>query len=493
MLAHHYLSALDLTAAAGGDTTAIETSARQALREAGRRAYALSALESAVSLYSRARELWPEDDPDYPRLLFELGETLAWARNGGAPELEEAARLLLDAGYVEDAAVAEALAGNAHWVSGRQEVASVHYDRALELIAGLPETRATAQIRALTWRAQLLANENPSLAEGLRILALTEEVGTTESILNARITVGIGHAHFGDPQASIVALELALEQCLLANSHLAARAILNLASVLGTVGELERSAQAASRGGRAGAPLRKPPRVVARRGVRGRRLPLRRMECCDRGRVLVPRRCRRLPVHGGRRAVRARGHVLCPRGPCWSRRARPDHACPRPRDRRSAGAVGYARRLCRSRDRCRRDGNGAGSRRRARSRLLGRRLVPARAQPGRMLPGRRGARPCWRARYPPRQGRLRQPVGRGMPAHRGGPPGRGRRAPGRAQGSHVRRDGAAAGGRARRARDARVAAPRSRSTRASERLPTSHAARHCCGASAETELVAETR
>ena len=141
------------------------------------------------------------------------------------------------------AALAEALAGNAHWVSGRQEVASVHYDRALELIAGLPETRATAQIRALTWRAQLLANENPSLAEGLRILALTEEVGTTESILNARITVGIGHAHFGDPQASIAALELALEQCLLANSHLAARAILNLASVLGTVGELERSAR----------------------------------------------------------------------------------------------------------------------------------------------------------------------------------------------------------------------------------------------------------
>ncbi len=202
----------------------------------------MSALESAVSLYSRARELWPEDDPDYPRLLFELGEALAWARNGGAPELEEAARLLLGAGYVEDAAVAEALAGNAHWVSGRQEVASVHYDRALELIVDLPETRATAQIRALTWRAQLLANENPSLAEGLRILALTEEVGTTESILNARITVGIGHAHFGDPQASIVALELALEQCLLANSHLAARAILNLASVLGTVGELERSA-----------------------------------------------------------------------------------------------------------------------------------------------------------------------------------------------------------------------------------------------------------
>ena len=53
MLAHHYLAALELIRAAGGETAALEEPARLALREAGNRAYALSALESAASLYTQ--------------------------------------------------------------------------------------------------------------------------------------------------------------------------------------------------------------------------------------------------------------------------------------------------------------------------------------------------------------------------------------------------------------------------------------------------------
>ncbi len=244
MLAHHYVAALDLTRAAGGDTAPLEAPARQALREAGKRAYALSALESAASLYAKALELWPMDDPAYPHLLLELGRTLLWMRNEGASELQEAADLLLAAGEVEGAAEAESLLADVHWVSGgRQEVARNHYEHSVELIAGLPETRATAKIRAGAWRADLLANEDTSLEEGRRILALTEELGTTEEILNVRITLGLSHACHGDPQASIVELELALRQCQQANSHLASRAYLNLASILGTIGDLGRSAE----------------------------------------------------------------------------------------------------------------------------------------------------------------------------------------------------------------------------------------------------------
>ena len=47
MLAHHYVTALELTRAAGGDPSALERPARLALREAGNRAYALSALDAA--------------------------------------------------------------------------------------------------------------------------------------------------------------------------------------------------------------------------------------------------------------------------------------------------------------------------------------------------------------------------------------------------------------------------------------------------------------
>ena len=243
MLAHHYLAALELIRAAGGDTAPIEEPARQALREAGNRAYALSALESAASLYAKALELWPKNDPAYPRLLLELGNTLAWMRNEGGPELEEAAARFLAAGEIEAAAEAESLLAAVHWTSGTQEAAHVHHERSIELIAGFPETRATVRIRAGAWRALLLANEHPSLEEGKRILALTEELGTTEDILNARINLGLGHAYHGDPQAAVADLELALDQCQQANSHLAARAYLNLASMLGTAGDLPRSAE----------------------------------------------------------------------------------------------------------------------------------------------------------------------------------------------------------------------------------------------------------
>ena len=242
MLAHHYLAGLELTRAAGAETDALEGPARQALRDAARRAYALSALDSAASLYTKALELWPEDDPDYPGLLYDLGNTLSWMRNEGGPELEEASRRFLAAGEVESAAESQALLGNVFWVGGAQQKARACYTRSLELVAGLPETRATARIRAWTWRASLLANEHPLLEEGRRILTLMEELGTTEDILNARINLGLGLAYGGDPEAAIRELELVVDLCLQANSHLAARAFLNLASVVGTAGHLRRSA-----------------------------------------------------------------------------------------------------------------------------------------------------------------------------------------------------------------------------------------------------------
>lgn len=242
MLAHHYVAALELIRAAGGETAPIEEAARQALREAGNRAYALSALKSAAGLYAKALELWPKDDPAYPRLLLELGETLLWMSNEGGPELEEASELLLAAGAREEAAVAQETLGHIHWLRGEQRIARVHYARSMELIEGLPETRMTASIRAATWRTMLLANEHASLEEGQRILALAEELGSTEDILTARINLGLGYAYNGDPQSAVRDLELALDRSLQANSHLATRACLNLASIIGTAGDLGRSA-----------------------------------------------------------------------------------------------------------------------------------------------------------------------------------------------------------------------------------------------------------
>ncbi len=241
MLAHHYLSALDLTRAAGGDTSRLEEPAARALRAAGRRAYALSALDAAVGFYQGALELWSPDDRDYPRLLLELGSGLFWAQSGGAAELEEAAERLLAAGDVEGAAEAESYLGGVHWLAGAQQEARAHHDRAVALVADLPDTRTTATIRARAWRRRLLANEQPPFDEGRRLLALAEELGTAEDVFEARIDLGLALIYGGDPASGIAELEIALDETRRANSHIVTRAYINLASLLGTSGELRRS------------------------------------------------------------------------------------------------------------------------------------------------------------------------------------------------------------------------------------------------------------
>ena len=69
MLAHHYLSALELATAAGLDTADLNAPARAALRDAGDRAFALGAFRAAARTYDAALALWPEDDPVRPVLV----------------------------------------------------------------------------------------------------------------------------------------------------------------------------------------------------------------------------------------------------------------------------------------------------------------------------------------------------------------------------------------------------------------------------------------
>ena len=79
--AHHYVSALEALPAAAADAD-LRRSASLALRDAGDRATSLNAFRAAVHEYDRALELWPEDDPERPRLLLAAAvaryETDAW-------------------------------------------------------------------------------------------------------------------------------------------------------------------------------------------------------------------------------------------------------------------------------------------------------------------------------------------------------------------------------------------------------------------------------
>ena len=61
LVAHHYLEALELTDAAGGDSTPLRDPARAALTAAGDRARSLGALGDALALYRRALTLAPDN------------------------------------------------------------------------------------------------------------------------------------------------------------------------------------------------------------------------------------------------------------------------------------------------------------------------------------------------------------------------------------------------------------------------------------------------
>ena len=239
MLAHHYLSALQLLRAAGQDASAIEAPARTALREAGHRAYSLSALEAAERSYRAALELWPEDD-ERPRVLLDLGRVVVAAAGGrGGVELLEAIPPLLHQGDLEAAAEAESLLGLLAWLTGSQREARARFDRAVALAEGLPPSRTTAWVLASRFRHLVLAGERPPLEEGERILAQAKEFGTTEDVLQAWITLGIARIGAGDPRGSDD-LEGALAQALATNSYVATRAYLNLASKSVTLGDLRR-------------------------------------------------------------------------------------------------------------------------------------------------------------------------------------------------------------------------------------------------------------
>ena len=245
MRAYHYSAALDLLRAAGGDTSAIAQPAREALRDAGRHAHALSALTMAIQYLRRALELWPRDDPAYPRVLFELGDALFWAGNEGGDELREAGAMFLAAGDLEAGAEAESRLAYLAWRMGAGDQARAASERSVELIAGLPDTRTTASIRAYAWRVQLLQGGEPSIAEGERILAMTEELGTTQDIINARITLATGRGIVrGEAAAAIAALEASAAEALAAHSHLAARAYINIGTFSIWVGDLSRAAAA---------------------------------------------------------------------------------------------------------------------------------------------------------------------------------------------------------------------------------------------------------
>ena len=199
MLAHHYLEALALVRATGGDESALREPARKALTEAGERAFALHAPAAAAGYLQAALDLMGPDDPGRAGLLFTYVKT-KWAL--GESELELTQRvhdLALASGQRELAAEAITLLAQQHWLRGESDPANQLLADALALVADAPPSRTRAHVR-VTMASRLWMSGR--YEEGLKLcregLAEAEALGDEEVTADALRGIGTSLASRGD-------------------------------------------------------------------------------------------------------------------------------------------------------------------------------------------------------------------------------------------------------------------------------------------------------
>ena len=242
MLAHHYLSALELAAATGTETAHFVDRARVALREAGDRALALYAYPSALRFYERATELWPGDDPGLPELLFSFGRALTNAgdeREDGM--LERARDALIAAGAGGRAAEVCSLLAEVWWDRGKGPRSQQYLEQARRLVDDEPTSPSKAWVLSQVSRYLMLAGENESaIRVGREALAMAESLGLDEVRAHALNNMGSARCFAGDFRG-IDDLEQSIEIATAIDSPDLGRAYNNLAQHVGNLGEIRRS------------------------------------------------------------------------------------------------------------------------------------------------------------------------------------------------------------------------------------------------------------
>ena len=248
MLAHHYLSCLELRRAASQPIDpAFTERVLASLADAGDRALSLNPHASAVGFYQSALELAPAGSPDRARLLFQLGRTQLIGGDLEPAVLASACAELVAVGECETAAEAEATLAELHWYRGDTHQSAEHVRRARELVAASEPSRAKAAVVGSISRFLMLASESAdAISLGREAMAMAEQLGLDELRANALITIGMSRVDSGDP-GGIEDLERGRALALEANVPTAiCRAQGNLSAALFMNGQLAQSAVVAA-------------------------------------------------------------------------------------------------------------------------------------------------------------------------------------------------------------------------------------------------------
>jgi predicted ATPase/class 3 adenylate cyclase len=202
MLAHHWLQALELAEAAGLDLRALRDPARRALRDAGDRAAALFAIDTAVRFYDAALRLWPEGSPERARLLLRRAAPVHITTGADPERLTEARDALLAARDTEGAGEAEMLLARSFWMQGRPDLFDEHAERGAALLEDAPPSRAKAAAYIERGSRALLAGDTATGVELVRRgYAAAEQLGWDGGQSEALGLLGTARMHEADPGA----------------------------------------------------------------------------------------------------------------------------------------------------------------------------------------------------------------------------------------------------------------------------------------------------
>lgn len=237
-VAHHYVTAIDLSRAAGADVAELGARAVPALQEAGERALALGAYDTATRFFDRALEHLPAGEEPSPELLLAAGTAFGYSGRMG-DELARAVEAFERTGDPERAAEAAMTAFLNGWHAGSGET-GVWLDRAAELLVGRPASRASARLLGLQARDALMKYRIHTGGElARRAVELARQLGDVESEAYSLITVGCGRIAAGDADG-VRELEAALE-LVGGRGAVAGRALTNLGWAYAVRGDQRRA------------------------------------------------------------------------------------------------------------------------------------------------------------------------------------------------------------------------------------------------------------